>query len=826
MGIGLISDLTHFPRFWYIEAPAWWVRFFKRLLIFLDNQLAVRLMARLWLVPVWQDTTIIGRSLSFTFRTTRVIIGGLILMATAFALIFWFLVWLLLPVLLIIYIPPALTVLFLLWIIDAAGQIIARQRDAAQLAITEARADVNQLLDVLLKYPDVENLLKLIEQESLPKRSLSATSEELVKLAEKEQKNVGEEKLLVEHLLLALLALLKFHYSEAQEAYAWVINKRKWKKTPWIWEDDYPIRPIGGVNRGWTGIITPKLDRVSVDLTQLAAQGKIPELVGREKEIEEMVRILGREGRENVLIVGEPGTGKTTLVEALANEIVRGTEYSSLQFKRLLALDIAALTAGSIGKVKERVVKIIEEIKTSGNIILFIDEIQSLVAAEEGQTSSVVFTALEPHLDAGDFQFIATTTPGGHKRFIEPSEAFSRTFRVIRIAEASPSETEEILKWKAFELERTHEVSISYLALKTAVELSRRYIHDRFLPDSAIDLLEETVTKVAKTKKLLTTRDVEEVVTEKTNIPVRTAESEKEKAILLNLEKELHKRVVGQEKAVVALADALRRARTGMAEEGRLLASFLFAGATGVGKTETAKALATVYFGSEKAMVRLDMSEFQTPDSINRLIGPPPGQPGFEQGGQLTEAVRRRPFTVILLDELEKANSRILDVFLQLLDDARLTDAAGRTIDFSNTILIATSNVGTRAILKGAEEGETEDVLEKKVLEVIHKKFRPEFLNRFTQIIVFQPLGKKQIDEITHLLLRNLKEKLEEKEIKIEFSDEIVKHLAEKGFSPSWGARELRRVIRSEVEEKIAKKILEGKIIPNQKYLITKEFLS
>ncbi|MCH7951890.1 AAA family ATPase [Patescibacteria group bacterium] len=826
MGPELVSDLIHFPRFWYIDTPAWWVRFFKRLLIFLDNQLAVRLMIQLWLVPVWQDTTIIGRGLSFTFRTVRVVIGGIIISATALAAVFWVLIWLLLPMVLLVYTPWSLAVFLLVWIIDAALQVVVRQRDPALTVLRQAQADVNRLRKELVQQEDVISLLNSIEQDGLPEKSLSVSLEEVMRLSEKERKQAGDENLRVEHLFLGVLSLLKFHHGQAQRAYAWMKNKRKWAKTPWIWGDDYPVRPIGGVNRGWTGIITPELDKVSTDLTQLAARGKIPELVGREGQVEEMVRILGREGRENVMLIGEAGTGKTTLVRALANEIVRGTEYAGLRFKRLIALDIAALSAGSMGKLKERLVTIIDEIKAAGNIMLFVDEIASIIAAEEGQSASVVFAALEPHLDAGEFQFIATTTPSNHKRFIEPSEAFSRTFRVITIPEASPKEVEEILKWKAFELEQRHNITITYSAIEATVELSRRYIHDRFLPDSAIDLLEETVAKSAKEKKTVRTRDVEEMVTEKTKIPVRAAESEKEKAILLNLEKELHKRIVGQDKAVEELADALRRARTGMAEEGRVLASFLFAGATGVGKTETAKALAQVYFGSEKAMVRLDMSEFQTPDSINRLIGPPPGRPGFEQGGQLTEAIRRRPFTVILLDEIEKANPRILDVFLQLLDDARLTDGAGRTVDFANTMVIATSNVGTKAIFKGVKEGKETDALKQEVLTAIREKFRPEFLNRFTGIMVFQPLSKEQIDEITQMLLQRLKKTMKKKEIVIEFSDELVDKVRKKGFSEEWGARELRRVIRDEVEEKIAKKILQGKLKPGKRYLLTPKFLS
>lgn len=543
-----------------------------------------------------------------------------------------------------------------------------------------------------------------------------------------------------------------------------------------------------------------------------------------QKVVEDVVRILGKQGRENVLIIGEAGIGKTTLVEGLANEIIRGTEYSSLRFKRLIALDIASLTAGSSASVKKRIVIIIEEIKIAGNVIIFIDEIHNLVASES-QDVSVVFTALEPHLDAGEFQFIATTTPTGFKKYIEPSSAFVRTFHTINLPPASPADSLEVVKWRAFELEKSNYVTLTFLALKSSVELAQRYIQKRVLPDSAIDLLEVAVNKAKGTdKKKITTREIQEAVTDLTKIPVRTADSKKEKELLLNLEKELHKRVVGQDEALQEVSDALRRARTGLTEAGRLIASFLFVGPTGVGKTETAKSLSAVYFGSEKAMVRLDMSEYQTPDSINRLIGPPPGREGYEEGGQLTEAVRRRPFTVILLDEIEKANKRILDVFLQLLDDARLTDGSGRTIDFSNTLVIATSNVGTRILVEEYEEDFSK--LKPKVTTAINKHFRPEFLNRFTDIIVFHPLTKEQIEEITKLNLNSLTKKLEKKEIKVSINDELVKKIAKQGFSKQWGARELRRVIQEEIEEKVAKKILEGKIKPGESYTLTSEFLA
>ncbi len=821
----LLLEISHFPYLWYIKTPIWWFRFFKRLLIFLDNELAVGLMARFWLVPVWQDTTIIGRSLSLIFRTTRVFLGAIIILAVFLAMLFWLIVWLALPLFLLLKAPYAVPIFAGVWLIDAVAEILVRQRDPTRLILEKAAGSPSRLRELLLSDPKSTTILELIEKDTreLPPNPPQLSLDEIIQNAKSFIKK--DQKLKVEHLFLSLLSSLNYHQDQAQRAQSWLDKKQAWAHHPWIWEDDYPLRPIGGVNRGWTGITTPLLDRVSTDLTQMAARGKLPELIGRQDKIAEIVRILGREGKENVILVGEPGSGKTTLVEGLAYEIIRGTEYEGLRFKRLIALDIAAATSGSLAKVKERLVAIIEEIRAAGNVILFVDEIHNLVAAQEGETAAV-FAALEPHLDAGEFQFVATTTPQNDKRYIEGSEAFARTFRRIDLPEATPEEAGQILEWKAFELERDHKVSLSYVAIEEAVELSRRYIHDRVLPDSAIDLLQESVDKAKVGKGKVTSKEVEEMVTEKTKIPVRAAESQKEKTLLLNLEKSLHGRVVGQDEAVMGLADSLRRARVGLAEEGRLLASFLFAGPTGVGKTETAKALAQVYFGSEKAMTRLDLSEFQTEDSLNRLIGPPPGMPGFKEGGQLTEAVRRRPFTVILLDEIEKANPKILDVFLQLLDDARLTDGTGRTVDFSNTILIATSNVGTKTLVADVKKGKPFSQLRLEVLDNLRRHFRPEFLNRFTGIVVYQPLTREQVKEIANLLLNRLKKTLAAKEIKLNFSDELVEELALKGYSPIWGARELRRIISDLVEEKLARMILEGKIKPGQTYTITSEMIS
>jgi len=636
--MSFLPILTHFPLWWYQSVPAWWWRLLRRLFTYLNNRLAVTLMAHFWLVPVWQDTTIIGRTLSFIFRTTRVIIGSLIITLVTIALTLWLLAWLVLPPLLLTLAPFSLIFFLSAWIIDILRLTLRQTFDPTQVLLKQTNHNLSTLISLLQENHQVRLLLELIEQPQIPNKLPNVNVDQLV--AQAQQLNL-DQPLHPTHLFLALLQQLKFHPEEARAAYDWVFQKYHWSRVPWIWQPDYPLRPIGGVNRAWIGIITPTLDSVSTDLTKLAAKAKVPHLIGREKYVTQIVRTLSGTGSENVLIVGQAGSGKSTLVESFANEIIAGTQYPKLRFKRLIELDIAALTAGSHTHLRQKLVTVIAEIQAAGNIILFIDEVHNLFAAEQNPTASVVLNAFQPYLDAGAFQFIATTTPEAFKQYLEPNTSFTRTFQKINLAPASPEDTLNVLKWRAYQLERHFGLQLTYKSLQTAVQLADRYLHNRVMPDSAIHLLTETVEK-NQTKPRITSGDVENMATELTQIPVRSPDSQQEKQLLLNLEKRLHTHVIGQHEAITQVADALRRARAGLTDAHRLIGSFLFVGGTGVGKTETAKALAQVYFGSPTALVRLDMSEYQTLDSINRLIGPPPGEPGYQLGGQLTEAVRRR----------------------------------------------------------------------------------------------------------------------------------------------------------------------------------------
>jgi ATP-dependent Clp protease ATP-binding subunit ClpC len=474
-------------------------------------------------------------------------------------------------------------------------------------------------------------------------------------------------------------------------------------------------------------------------------------------------------------------------------------------------MDAGALFAGtkSQGDVAARIKKIMDEVEKSGDIILFIDEIHNLVGggSDAGSEISSVFSILEPHLSGGRTQFIGATNIQNYRKYIEPNGAFSRLFNIVELPPANKEESLEVLKRVTKRLENLNGITITTPALIKIIDLSEKLIHDRVLPDKAIDILNRTAVSIAKTTKYLTANDAAKEISVVTHVPV-SALSEDESQKLLSIEEEMKKRVIGQDQAIIQIGGALKRARVGIRNEGKPIASFLFVGTTGVGKTETAKTLARTYFGSEKVMIRLDMSEYQQMDSINRLIGNPDGS----SKGILTEAVRTSPFSLILLDEIEKAHSNILLTFLQVLDDGRLTDSSGRVIDFTNSIIIATSNVGTKAIQQIAERAGTFEEMQESAMRDVRDKFAPEFLNRFNGIIVFRPLTLDGVQKIANILLENVKKAAEAKGIKIFFKPELINELVKRGFSTQWGARPLARVIENSVESYLAVKILSNQL--------------
>jgi ATP-dependent Clp protease ATP-binding subunit ClpA len=596
------------------------------------------------------------------------------------------------------------------------------------------------------------------------------------------------------------------------------------------------------------------LERFTRDLTALAKEGKLDPVIGRDSEITQVMEVLTRRQKNNPVLVGEAGVGKTAIVEGLAQRIAQGSVPDALAGKRILSLDMGALVAGTRyrGDFEERIKGVLDEAKSRGDVILFIDEIHNLVGAGRAEGSMDAANLLKPALARGDFQVIGATTPDEYRQYIEKDSALERRFQMVWVSEPDPETTLEILKGLRPRYEKHHGVKFTDEALEAAVKLTERYVQARHQPDKAIDALDQAGSRVrirsgkeglaelkarlaeaeeaedaereAELRKriaelegrgelVVRAEDVAEVISGWTGIPVSKLVTE-EKKRLLEIEKALHARVIAQDEAVRKVAEAIRRSRAGVSDPRRPLGSFLFLGPTGVGKTELAKALAEFVFGDEDAMVRLDMSEFKEEHSVSKLIGSPPGYVGYEEGGKLTEAVRRRPYTVILLDEIEKAHPRVFDLFLQVLDDGRLTDAHGRTVSFRNAIIIMTSNIGSfylqEALKRGTDNAFEE--AEKRVLEEVSRSFRPEFLNRIDEIVVFRPLTRDQIRAIVDLMIGKLNERLRDQGLSVKLTDAARDWLAERGYEPSLGARPLRRLIQREIENRLSEMILRDEV--------------
>ena len=635
---------------------------------------------------------------------------------------------------------------------------------------------------------------------------------------------------------------------------------------------------------------TPTLNQFGVDLTLQAREGKLDPVIGRSEEIERVIQILSRRTKNNPCLIGEPGVGKTAIAEGLAQKIVSGDVPEMLKNKRVVSIDISSMVAGAKyrGDFEERIKKSLAEVKKAGDVILFIDEIHTIVGAGSAEGAVDAANILKPLLARGDVNVVGATTLNEYRKYIEKDAALERRFSPVTVNEPSVEDTIKILEGLRDKYEAHHNVEITEDAIKAAVNLSTRYITDRFLPDKAIDLIDEAASRLKmrtytrpdnlkeledkieemekekeeairvqnfekaaslrdsiKTSKeklekdrskwenkntrsvtTLTEEDIAEVISSWTGIPVQKLTQDENKK-LKNLEESLHKRVVGQNEAVEAVAKAIRRGRVGLKDPNRPIGSFLFLGPTGVGKTELSKALAESLFGKDDSIVRIDMSEYMEAHSVSKLIGSPPGYVGYDEGGQLTEKIRRKPYSVILFDEIEKAHPDVMNMLLQILDDGRLTDAQGRVVNFKNTVIIMTSNIGARRITDrkslgfsntSKEDSQKDyDNIKKDVMEELKKEFRPEFLNRIDEIIVFHKLSDEEISQIIDIMLKQVEDRMKDNSIIVNIDKSVKELIAKKGIDINYGARPLRRAIQSTVEDKIAEAILDGKIKPNKK---------
>ncbi|MBR4744403.1 MAG: ATP-dependent Clp protease ATP-binding subunit, partial [Oscillospiraceae bacterium] len=642
---------------------------------------------------------------------------------------------------------------------------------------------------------------------------------------------------------------------------------------------------------------TETLDQFSRDLNALAKQGKLDPVIGREEEINRVIQILSRRTKNNPVLIGEPGVGKTAIAEGLAQKIVEGSVPDSMQGKRVLALDLTGMVAGTKyrGDFEERIKNALEEAKKAGDVILFIDELHTIIGAGAAEGAMDAANIVKPMLGRGEIQVVGATTLNEYRKYIEKDAALERRFQPITVNEPTPEQSVEILKGLREKYEAHHGLHITDEAIETAVKMSARYINDRYLPDKAIDLIDEAASRVRmenqktppdvaelqqkklavqrekdaaaeaqdyekaaalrdEEKKLeetltnakrcwsmtgtgnreVTPEDIAQVVSGWTGIPVASIK-EDEGERLLKMEEILHRRVIGQEEAVTAVAKAIRRGRVGLKDPKRPIGSFLFLGPTGVGKTELCKALAEAMFGDENAMIRIDMSEYMEKHTVSRLIGSPPGYVGYDEGGQLTEKVRTKPYSVILFDEIEKAHEDVFNILLQIMDDGRLTDGQGRKVDFKNAVVVMTSNVGARSLTEKrkrlgftedeAADPETADYEELKELvnEDLKRTFKPEFLNRIDEIVVFHRLTRENIQAICRNMLQTVTARLAGMEITMHVSDEAVDLLADKGFDPVYGARPLRRAIQSAVEDTAAEEILAGTVKAGDTVVLTTE---
>ncbi|MRG87988.1 ATP-dependent protease ATP-binding subunit ClpC [Salinibacillus xinjiangensis] len=714
-------------------------------------------------------------------------------------------------------------------------------------------------------------------------------AKKVIELSMDEARKLGHSYVGTEHILLGLIREGEGVAARVLNNLGVSLNKARQQVLQLLGSNESTASQRGG-GRQSSSANTPTLDSLARDLTAIAREDHIDPVIGRSQEIERVVQVLCRRTKNNPVLIGEPGVGKTAIAEGLAQQIVNNEIPEILRDKRVMTLDMGTVVAGTKyrGEFEDRLKKVMEEIRQAGNIILFIDELHTLIGAGGAEGAIDASNILKPALARGELQCIGATTLDEYRKYIEKDAALERRFQPIQVDEPTNEESVQILQGLRDRYEAHHRVTITDDAIESAVKFSDRYITDRFLPDKAIDLIDEAASKVRlrsytappNLKELeqkleevrkekdaavqsqefekaaslrdneqrlreqlektqnewkekqgqesseVTVEDIASVVSTWTGVPVsKLAKDESDR--LLNLEETLHDRVIGQDEAVKAISKAIRRARAGLKDPKRPIGSFIFLGPTGVGKTELARALASSMFGDEDAMIRVDMSEYMEKHSTSRLVGSPPGYVGYEEGGQLTEKVRRKPYSVVLLDEIEKAHPEVFNILLQVLEDGRLTDSKGRTVDFRNTILIMTSNVGAQELRRNKYVGftlgdEQQDFkqMKSKVLDELKKAFRPEFLNRVDELIVFHSLEKKHLKEIVTLMIDQLRARLVEQEIDFDVTDKAVEKISDEGVDLEYGARPLRRSIQKNIEDLLSEELLKGKVQKGQKVKI------